>query len=177
MNRKHFVQLITATATGVIFVKETSLLGQSQPTTDSITTQVKPKPKRPDPLKPEIVKDFVGKGHSNLDGVKLLLAEQPSLLNATWDWGGGDFESAIGGAGHMGRADIAEYLISQGARMDIFVAAMLGKTDIVKALAAAFPAMLLSKGPHGISLMTHAIKGGEAAKEVVEFLKSKGIEK
>ena len=111
------------------------------------------------------------------DGVKTMLAEQASLLNATWDWGGGDFESAIGGAGHMGRADIAEYLIAQGARIDIFVAAMLGKTDVVKALAHAFPDMLGSKGPHGISLMTHAVKGGETAREVVDFLKSNGIEK
>ena len=155
------------------------LIGQTQPATDTTKAVVeqKPKPKRPDPLKPEFVKDFVGKGHSNLDGVKQMLIEQATLLNATWDWGGGDFESAIGGAGHMGRADIAEYLISQGARIDIFVAAMLGKTDIVKALVGYFPDMLRSKGPHGISLMTHAVKGGEPALPVVEFLKSKGIEK
>ena len=58
---------------------------------------------------------------------KALLAEQPSLLNATWDWGGGDFETGLGGAGHMGNREIAEFLIGQGARLDIFVATMLGR--------------------------------------------------
>ena len=82
-------------------------------------------------------------------GTKALLAEQPSLLNATWDWGGGDFEMGIGGAGHMGNREIAEYLISQGGRFDIFVAAMLGKLEIVRSLLAAWPALLNSKGPHG----------------------------
>jgi len=62
-----------------------------------------------------------------MEAVKKLLEETPGLLNASWDWGGGDFETAMGGAGHMGRADIAEYLINKGARMDIFVATMLGK--------------------------------------------------
>ena len=39
--------------------------------------------------------DFVRKAHADLNGTKALLAEQPSLLNATWDWGGGDFETGI----------------------------------------------------------------------------------
>ena len=36
----------------------------------------------------------------------------------------------IGGAGHMGNREIAEFLIGQGARFDIFVAAMLGRIDV-----------------------------------------------
>ena len=60
--------------------------------------------------------------HGDLEKTKAMLAETPSLLNATWDWGGGDFEMAIGGAGHMGRRDIALFLISQGGRFDLFVA-------------------------------------------------------
>jgi hypothetical protein len=103
-----------------------------------------------------------------------LLAEQPTLLNATWDWGGGDFESAIGGAGHMGNRAIAEFLISQGARFDIFVAAMLGHIDIIKPALTAWPHLVHSKGPHGISLLRHARAGGEPASVVVEFLVSKG---
>ena len=81
--------------------------------------------------------------------------------------GGGDFEMAIGGAGHMGRPDIANYIISQGGRFDIFVAAMLGKLDIVKNALTAFPNLAQSKGPHGIPLMVHAKKGGENAEAVV----------
>ncbi len=105
-----------------------------------------------------------------------MLAEQPSLLNATWDWGGGDFETGIGGAGHMGNRDIAEFLIGQGARLDIFVAAMLGKIDIVRALVTAWPGLVQSKGPHGIPLLRHARAGGESAKETVAYLQSVGAQ-
>jgi hypothetical protein len=132
-------------------------------------------PKRPDPLSPTLVREFVGKAHGDLAATKALLAETPGLLNATWDWGGGDFEMGIGGAGHMGNRDIAEFLIAQGGRMDIFVAAMLGKLDIVKAMLDAYPALLNSKGPHGIPLMVHAKKGGTAAEAVVAFLESRGL--
>jgi hypothetical protein len=133
-----------------------------------------PVAKRPDPLAPSLVQEFVRKAHADLAGTKALLAEQPGLLNATWDWGGGDFEMGIGGAGHMGNREIAEYLIGQGARLDVFVAAMLGKLDIVRALLTAWPALLQSKGPHGIPLLRHARAGGDPAKPVVEYLQSLG---
>ena len=131
-------------------------------------------PKRPPALPADLVRDFVQKAHADLAATKSMLAEQPALLNATWDWGGGDFESAIGGAGHMGSRDIAEFLISQGARFDVFVAAMLGKMEIVRAAVAAWPDVVQSKGPHGISLLRHARGGGDHAKEVAEFLIAKG---
>jgi hypothetical protein len=121
-----------------------------------------------------MVQEFVRKAHADLPGTKALLAEQPGLLNATWDWGGGDFEMGIGGAGHMGNREIAEFLIGQGARFDIFVAAMLGRLEIVQALLTAWPALVESKGPHGISLMRHARAGGEAARAVADYLTSRG---
>lgn len=139
------------------------------------TGAAQPVPKRPDPLPPTLVREFVGKAHGDLAATKALLAETPGLLNATWDWGGGDFEMGIGGAGHMGNRDIAEFLLSQGGRMDIFVAAMLGKLDIVKAMLAAYPALLHSKGPHGIPLMAHAKRGGAPAEPVVAFLEAQGL--
>ena len=131
-------------------------------------------PKRPPALPPDLVRDFVQKAHADLAGTKALLAEQPALLNATWDWGAGDFESGIGGAGHMGNREIAEFLINQGARFDIFVAAMLGKIDSVRAVLSAWPELVQSKGPHGISLLRHAKAGGEPAAAVVQYLISKG---
>lgn len=123
-----------------------------------------------DPIKPELVREFVVKGHGDLNRVKELLEQEPQLLNATWDWGGGDFETAIGGAGHMGRPDIAEFLLSKGARMDVFVAAMLGKLDVVKSTLEAYPGLKLSKGPHGLTLLHHATKGGEKSKAVLDYL-------
>jgi hypothetical protein len=125
---------------------------------------------RPDALEAEAVKDFVIAGHGNLDKVKEMLKATPGLLNATWDWGGGDFESALGGAGHMGRHDIADYLIGEGARADIFIHTMQGDLDVVKSMLGKYPNLKDSKGPHGIPLKTHAEKGGEASKEVLDYL-------
>jgi hypothetical protein len=127
-----------------------------------------------DPIKSELVREFVVKGHGDLNRVKELLEQEPQLVNATWDWGGGDFETAIGGAGHMGKIDIAEFLLSKGARMDVFVAAMLGKFNIVKSTLDEFPGLKSSKGPHGLTLLHHATKGGENAKLVLDYLKEIG---
>jgi len=118
------------------------------------------------------VKRFVIAGHGNLAAVKAMLAEEPNLINGAIDWGNGDFETALGGASHMGRRDIAEFLLEHNARMDIFAATMLGKLDIVKAAVAAYPNIVHVPGPHGIPLMVHAEKGGPAAKDVLEFLRS-----
>jgi hypothetical protein len=117
------------------------------------------------------VKRFVIAGHVNLAAVKAMLSEEPRLINGAIDWGNGDFETALGGASHMGRRDIAEYLLEQNARMDIFAATMLGKIDIVQAAVAAFPNIVHVPGPHGIPLIVHAQKGGEQARAVLEFLR------
>jgi hypothetical protein len=70
----------------------------------------------------------------------------------------------------MGRRDIAELLLSYGARMDVFAAAMLGEVEIVRAILAAHPEMRDAKGPHGIPLLAHAEAGGEQATAVLELL-------
>ena len=128
------------------------------------------RPPRPDPLPPGLVREFVGKAHTDLPATKLLLAEQPALLNATWDWGGGDFETGLGGASHMGSREIAEFLIGQGARMDLFTGTMLGRLDIVTPILTAYPALLQSRGPHGLTLLHHARQGGEPARAVLDYL-------
>jgi hypothetical protein len=123
-------------------------------------------------LEAEVVEEFVGNAHGNLDRVKELLEEHPGLINATWDWGGGDFETALGAAGHMGRKDIANYLLDHGARIDIFIAAMLGNLEIVKAALNAYPKAKDTPGPHGIPLIAHAVAGGDDAQAVLDFLTS-----
>lgn len=120
----------------------------------------------------DLVQEFVAKAHGDLERVKELLTQEPGLINATWDWGGGDFESALGAASHMGHREIANYLLERGARLDLFAAAMLGKLDILKAALAAYPDAINIPGPHGISLIAHAQAGGEEAKSVLEFLES-----
>ena len=121
-------------------------------------------------LEPALVNEFVLKAHSDFETVKQLLEQEPSLLNAAWDWGGGDWETALGAASHMGRRDIALFLIDRGAPLDIFAAAMLGETDVVRAMLARFPSLVDASGPHDIPLRVHAEKGGEEAREVLELL-------
>lgn len=127
---------------------------------------------RPAPLDKELVRKFVSAAHGDLDLVKELLAETPGLLNAVHDWGGGDFEAAIGGAGHMGRRDIADYLIGKGAKTTLFVHTMFGETDVVKAALTQHPQLAQTRGPHGLTMKFHAKKGGEQAKELLEYLES-----
>lgn len=127
-------------------------------------------PDRGPQIEPALVKEFVVAGHGNLARCKEMLAQTPKLINACWDWGGGDFETALGGASHMGNREIALYLIEQGARMDLFAATMLGKLEIVRPALEAFPNAIATPGPHGIPLISHAKKGGTEAEAVLRFL-------
>jgi hypothetical protein len=124
----------------------------------------------PAALDSTLVQGFVGNAHGELDAVRAALADEPALANAAWDWGGGDWETALGAAGHMGRRDIAELLLAHGARLDVFVAAMLGEVDVVRAILAAHPEVREAKGPHGIPLRAHAEAGGDGARAVLELL-------
>ncbi len=75
----------------------------------------KTSPTKPPPA-PRIkhgLREFIYFAHSNIDVIRDMLAEQPKLVTAAWDWGGGDWETALGAASHMGRRDIAELLLLQ----------------------------------------------------------------
>lgn len=129
---------------------------------------------RPPAIAPDLVREMVLKSHSSLERVKELFAEEPKLVNACWDWGGGDFETALGAAAHTGKREIAEFLLANGARLDLFAAAMLGYVDAVKAMIAACPDARHAPGAHGIPLLVHAKMGGEPARPVLEYLQSLG---
>jgi hypothetical protein len=126
----------------------------------------------PPQLDPAKVQSFVANAHGDFDAVQALVAEEPRLVNAAWDWGGGDWETALGAAAHMGRRQIALYLLERGARLDLFAAAMLGYFDIVSAILSDFPEMHDAKGPHGIPLVEHARVGGADARAVLELLEA-----
>jgi hypothetical protein len=125
---------------------------------------------RKPPLDPAMVQEFVAKSHGDLDRVEALLQAQPALVNAAWDWGAGDWETGLGAAAHVGRRDIALFLLDRGARLDVFAAAMLGHLDVVQAAVAARPDVIHVPGPHGIPLIAHAKAGGESAAAVLAFL-------
>lgn len=165
MKRKSFIQQLAVGAGALVTVPYMLNSQQSQTTNQP----------RPDPLPAEKVKDFVIAGHSDPGKVKSLLIEFPTLLYATWDWGGGDFETALEGAGHMGNKEIANYLIGLGARTNLFVLTMLGKTKIVKSYLDTFPQYLAARGPHGLTLLHHAQKGGDDARELLDYLQNKGL--
>ncbi len=116
------------------------------------------------------VQEFVGDAHGDLDAVRAALESDPTLANAAWDWGGGDWETGLGAAAHMGRRDIAELLLAHGARLDVFAAAMLGDVETVRAILAARPETRDALGPHRIPLRAHAEAGGEQARAVPELL-------
>ena len=124
----------------------------------------------PPQLDPTKVQAFVANAHGDLEVVRSLLADEPRLVNASWDWGGGDWETGLGAAAHMGRRDIALFLLESGARLDLFAAAMLGDLEVVRATLAAYPEMHDALGPHGIPLIEHARAGGDEAQAVLELL-------
>ncbi|MFN0173142.1 MAG: hypothetical protein ACKVU0_00745 [Saprospiraceae bacterium] len=118
-------------------------------------------------IKDEYSYGVVSAAHSDLDKVKELVGKRPELANAAWDWGFGDYETAIGAASHMGRRDIAEYLMSQGARPDIFTFAMMGMLNTLKEIIETVPGIQQRRGPHGITLLKHA-KNRLSVKDLAE---------
>ena len=144
-----------------------AVLAAEQPT---FSQQAPAIPPRPSPLPPDQVHRFVQVAHGDLDTTRQMLDAEPRLLRATWDWGGGDFETALGGAGHMGRRDIAALMIDRGAPLDLFAAAMLGELAIVRAAMETRPSLARVPGPHGIPLLAHAKAGGPAAMGVLEYV-------
>jgi hypothetical protein len=131
----------------------------------------------PPQLDPAKVQAFVSNAHGDLDVVRALVEEEPALVNAAWDWGGGDWETGLGAAAHMGRRQIALYLLEHGARLDLFAAAMLGYFDVVSAILSDFPEMRDALGPHGIPLVEHARVGGADARAVLELLEATEVSK
>ncbi len=123
---------------------------------------------------PELVQSIVGASHANEERVRELLAERPELAKAAWDWGFGDWETALGAASHTGRRAIAELLIANGARPDLFTFTMLGQVDVVRAYIEANPGIQRIPGPHGITLLSHAKAGGAEAEAVLSYLDALG---
>ncbi|NYV65544.1 ankyrin repeat domain-containing protein [Bacillus sp. Gen3] len=125
-----------------------------------------------EPLNIEIIREFIVAAHGNFEEIKRLVSKEPDLIHSVINWGGDDWESGLGAAAHTGNKEIAVWLLENGARMDIFAAAMLGHLNIVKEILNVYPDVIHSKGPHGIPLIRHAQIGGECALPVYEYLKS-----
>lgn len=142
--------------------------GRSQePSRDSLTDHL---PSRD----PKLAADTVLFAHFNIEKVAALLKSHPNLANAAVDWGFGDWETAIGAASHMGLPDMADLLLKNGARPDLFTHAMMGHIDVIRQIVRAQPGIQGTLGPHGLTLLHHARAGKEKATDVVSFLESVG---
>lgn len=175
LNRRQFVRIVPTL--GVFAISANRAHGQ---TTDT--------PAWPAPLPPAgsprdesfpshhpfLAKEMVSVSHGNVPRVKELLAQSPALAKASWDWGFGDWETALGAASHIGNRAIAELLVEHGAAPTIFSATMLGQLEVVKAIAATIPNVNQLRGPHSIPLINHARAGGAQASEVLKYLESLG---
>ncbi|WP_422080171.1 hypothetical protein [Ulvibacterium sp.] len=124
---------------------------------------------------PKVISEFVSAAHKSLEDTQKIIEAKPLLLNCASQLAKGDFETAIGGASHMGRRDIADFLVSKGARLDIFNYAFLGYDDFVRRLITDHPHLLNAPGPHGFTLLHHAEVGER--KELAAWLEEKGLKK
>jgi len=161
-------------------ISRRGFLGVAPAVPFAFSVQSSTTPQAPDPgaafpaQEPDLVKEIVGVSHGNLARVKELVSAHPALARASWDWGFGDWETAIDAASHVGNRPIAEYLIANGARPTIFTAVMMGQLALVKGWIDAVPGLQQMRGPHGLTMVSHARAGGAGAAEVLKYLESLG---
>lgn len=174
--RRHFLATSAALLTAGTLTSTAPLFAQA---TKAPAPGAAKGPTKPPALPPEKVQAVVGAAHRSLDQVRELVSATPLLANACWDWGGGDFETPLQAAAHTGQRAIAEFLLAQNARLDLYAAAMLGHLDFVKASLATDPRGLVSAaavpGPHGFTLIHCAKQGGPTAKPVYDWLIASGV--
>lgn len=154
------------------FIRKSIVLG-SLAATAPITIMAHNRSNYEDLFDTEVINKFVSAAHKSLDDTRKIIEAKPLLLNCASQIAKGDFETAMGGASHMGRRDIVDLLISKGARMDIFSYAFLGYDDFIRKQITEHPNLLNSPGPHGFTLLHHA-EAGERI-ELADWLRSKGL--
>src|SRR5215469_254216 len=116
----------------------------------------------------EVIDEFVGVSHGNLARVKELLEQYPALVHRQATWG----ETPLGAAAQTGQREIAEYLLSRGAVLDICTAAMLGMKDQVAAMLQADSEQAHAVGAHDIPIMYYPTLYGYI--ELAELLLAHG---
>lgn len=122
----------------------------------------------------EQLREFVIAGHWNLPQVQKMLAEFPEILNVPYQWAEDDWETAIQGAAHVGSPAVAEFLLAQGAPLEICTAAMLGRQLDIERLLVVDPSLIKAQGAHGISLLAHTALSGDVS--LAEMLLERGAQ-
>lgn len=124
----------------------------------------------PHELSQEMIDEFVVAAHYDLPRIQAMLAEAPDLLNENAKW----IETPIQAAAHVGNQAIANFLLDQGAPLDICTAAMLGKAEDVKAMLADDPDLAFATGAHGIPVLFYPAITGHL--EIAQMLLDAGTE-
>jgi hypothetical protein len=118
--RRRVVRLPATTAVGMRAQQNKAL---TQPiTTQPVKTQapsvgaIRPEPKRGPRQELDLVASFVGLAHKdrNLSQVADMVSRDTKLVYACWDWGGGDWETGLGSASHVGSRKMARFLAQEG---------------------------------------------------------------
>lgn len=103
------------------------------------------------------VPEIVLKAHSDLEAVKRLAEAEGADLEAR----GPDGETPLQAASHMGRKDIAAFLLSKGARLDPYGAALLGMRAELAGFLQEDPELLQRPGVHkAFPVLFMALTGG-----------------
>lgn len=118
----------------------------------------------------DAIRDVVLNAHGNFPRVRDLIEGDPRLLTVSAPWE----ETPLQAASHMGNREIAEWLLERGAPLDIFAAAMLGRTDDVLRFLADDPTLVRQRGVHGMPILYFPVAGGR--RDAAELLVERGAE-
>ncbi|MBC7810101.1 MAG: ankyrin repeat domain-containing protein [Burkholderiales bacterium] len=118
----------------------------------------------------DTIDQFVSAAHHDLNAVKTMLDANPDLLATSAKWG----ETALQAATHTGQVEITEYLLSEGATLDICAAAMLGMQQQVMDMLKRDAALTSVSGAHGIPLLFYPAISGH--KEIAALFLSSGAD-
>jgi uncharacterized Ntn-hydrolase superfamily protein len=117
-----------------------------------------------------LIDEFVIASHADLNKVTTLAERHPMLVHARARWD----ETPLEAASHVGQKAIVEFLLAQGASMDVYAAAVLGKKDRVAAFLQDDPTLARVAGVHGIPALFFPAIAGQA--EVAELLLRAGAD-
>ncbi len=118
----------------------------------------------------KVIDEFVMASHGDLGKVKTLLERYPVLAQSRAQWG----ETPVEAAAHTGQREIAEFLLSKGAPLDICTASMLGRIERVREFLRADPALARAMGAHGIPVLFYPVITGR--RDVAELLLANGAD-
>src|SRR5262245_22599514 len=100
-SRRDFVATVSGSWAASPLLFTIPALAQSAPGDDKKNLPTSALPNNFPAQDPDLAREVVGKSHRDLDGIKRLVEKRPALAKATWDWGFGDWETALGAASHV----------------------------------------------------------------------------